>query len=225
MTKAKSPNPSESQRLGVALRQLRLRYGLTQKAAAEAAGIFQQTWARYESADNDALLKVTLQRRLAEAMGSSFDEFIETLEQTGNHYRSEASGMTERAPRKFEFSVQGQVRASPQGFQVYDIEEPRTIDLAGLLGPDTRILPVAGESMIPYAYPGGFLSYNLNTPPSRGLGCVIETVEGQFYVKRYDGMRDGKLYVTELFPVERELIFNMEDLRGVYAVGIRSDRF
>lgn len=218
------PRLNEPQRLGLALKRLRQRADLSQKAAAEAANTYQQTWARYEGGVNDALLRVNLQRRLAEALGFSHEDFLQEADAVSHGLPPQPVPPPGRNRSDLEFELHGQVRASPQGFQVYDTQDARTVDLSRVLGAGVRFLPVAGESMIPYAYPGGLVSYDRDGVCSRGLGCVIETTEGQFYLKLYKGESEGKLHVTELFPEERELVFDMKDLRGVYPVGIRLDR-
>lgn len=215
------PSMRDAERLGQALKRLRLRLGLTQAQAAAQAGTYQQTWARYEAADNDALLKVTLQRRLAQALGASHADLLAEAELVGA--RPGPGESPDRPMRRFEFPVLGRVRAGPQGVETYDAGDAETFDLSALLGPDTRILRLAGESMIPYAEPGGFVSFNTNRFPRRGQGCVIETHEGVFYVKRFERTEGDKLIVTELHPVERELTFDLRQVRGVYAVGLRGD--
>ena len=46
---------------------------------------------------------------------------------------------------------------------------------------------------------------------------------GQFLVKRYERLIGDTLHVTELHPVERELTFDMAEVKGLYAVGLRGD--
>lgn len=214
---------TEAARLGTALRRLRLRYELSQREAGELANTHQQTWQRYEAGDNDALLKVTLQRRLAEAIGSDHEEFLLELANLDppRGRRTAQSVYDGRGP--LELPLAGRARAGPQGIHAYDGGDDETFDLSGLLGDDARVLRLAGESMIPYAEPGGFVTYNLKRYPRRGQGCVIELTNGDFYVKRYERMDDDRLIVTELHPVEREVKFPLAEVKGLYAVGLRGD--
>jgi phage repressor protein C with HTH and peptisase S24 domain len=217
---------SEAQRLGMALRSLRRRHDLSQARAAELANTRQQTWQRYEAGENDALLKAPLVKRLVEALGASVEEFqVEVARFDGMldaRPAPAATGMTERA-RVYEFPVVGRVRAGPQGTHAYDAGDAETIDLSRFLGEDTRVLRLAGESMVPYAEPGGFVTYNIKIYPRRGQGCVIEMENGDFYIKRYERADADTLHVTELFPEERALTFDLTAVKGIYAVGLRGD--
>lgn len=218
---------NEAQKLGLALRALRKRYDLSQDTAAELAGTRQQNWQRYERGENNALLKVTLQRRLADAIGSSHEELlaeVAAIDGAGGQTRPAATGLASADAPSFEYPLTGRARAGPQGLEMYNTGETQTFDLSRFLGEDTRVLRLAGESMAPYADPGGFVTYNLNNnTPRRGQGIVIEDDNGQFYVKRYERMIAGKLYVTELHPEERELEFDMEAVRAIYVIGLRGD--
>jgi len=210
----------------MALRAVRRRYELSQAKAAEMANTRQQTWQRYEAGGNDALMKTSLVKRLVEAMGASVEEFMLEL--------ARFDGVLDRPPvqpphqiaepqRRFELPLMGRVRAGPQGMHAYDPAEAETIDLAEFLGADARVLRLAGESMVPYAEPGGFVTYNLKRYPRRGQGCVIEMANGDFYIKRYERVIDDVLHVTELYPVERPLEFDLKAVKGIYAVGLRGD--
>jgi hypothetical protein len=48
-------------------------------------------------------------------------------------------------------------------------------------------------------------------------------LDGSYAVKRFERMDDETLYVTELWPRERELTFALSEVRGVYAIGLRGD--
>lgn len=217
---------TEAKRLGAALRRLRLRFELTQAHAAELANTRQQTWQRYESGGNDALLKVTLQRRLAEAIGADHEMFLMELAGIDSRkpgYRQGPSLGEIGVVGRVTLPVGGQVRVGPRDLNFYDEREPEVLDLTPFFAEDARVLRLAGESMIPYAEPGGFVTYNLRRYPRRGQGCVVELTNGDFYVKRYERREDDGLVVTELHPAEREIRFALGDVKGIYAVGLRGD--
>ncbi len=216
MTDRQRSRPSEAQIYGTALRRLRQARGLSQLAAAELANTHQQSWQRYEAAENNALLKTTLQRRLAEAIGASHGDFLLEVDRL-----TEAAPRANRSMGDFEFPMPGRVRASPQGLHIFDEGEPGTMDISHLFGRSTRIMQVAGESMVPYVFPGSFVAYNIGQPPRRGEGCVVETTSGDYYIKLYDRTVGGTLYVTELHPKEKELRFDLAEVRGLHAVVIR----
>lgn len=218
---------TEAQRLGMALRSLRRRASdLSQAKAAANMGVGQQAWQKWEAGENDALLKSSLQRRAVAALGADWEEWQMEIARFDGILaaKSKTMGMAEAPPRSaFHFPIQGLARPTPQGFEVYGDLEPDIIDLSSLLGPDTRVLRQASEEMIPYAAPGGFVTYNLRRFPRQGQGCVIEMKTGRFHVKRYERTVGDTLYVTELHPKERQLTFDMNDVAGVYAVGLRGD--
>lgn len=215
---------TEAQRLGLALRALRRRQDLSQAAAAERANTHQQTWQRYEAGENDALLKVNLQRRLSEAIGSNHEELMVELARFGGVVPpARPRGMSERPLRPYQLPVGGHAWMGTPPPDYYEPFEPEVIDLSALLGDDARVLRLAGESMIPYAEPGGFVVYNLRRYPRRGQGCVIELEDGEFHVKRYERLTGEELQVTELHPKERQISFPRAKVKGVYAVGLRGD--
>jgi transcriptional regulator with XRE-family HTH domain len=225
---------SEAQRYGLALKRLRKRYDVSQGAAAERAGTYQQTWQRYERGANDAFLKVDLQERLVEALGATWPEFQAELDAIDSGAPPSAQPMRpqERALRRLEFPLDGRVRASAQGIHVYDGGDSETFDAATILPIGTRFLRIAGDSVVPYAEAGGVLSYNVHELPKRGKGCVILLNDGTFFVKIYKRIESGTLHVVELKPalidgmqayVESPMEFDLSDVKGVYPVGVRAD--
>lgn len=225
---------TEPQRYGLALKRLRKRYEISQLAAAERAGTYQQTWQRYERGVNEAFLKVDLQEKLVAALGATWSEFMQELDavDSGAPPAAQPSGHVERALRRFEFPLDGRARASSQGLHVYDSDDHETFDVSSILPPGTRFLRVAGDSVAPYAEAGGYLSYNVNELPRRGRGCVILMKDGTFFVKIYQRIQDGILHVVEMKPatidgrqayVESPMEFELVEVQGVYPVGLRGD--
>lgn len=208
---------TEAQRLGMALKRLRQRLGLSQQDAAARAQTYQQTWQRYESARNNALLRVDLQRQLAEAMGATHADLLAELDGLGQPMPPD------RVLRRMEFPVPGQVHTSAQGFQVYEGGEPQTFDIGWLFGPSTRILPVPDDSMAPYAQIGGFVTYNVGVTPKENLGCVIEMMDGSFQLRLFERIAGGVLYAAELHPRRRTLQYDLTKVRGIHRVGVRGD--
>ena len=212
-----------------AVKALREAANLTQEQAAEKAGITLTAWQNYEYG------KRRFTRRLkgvvTAALGISEEELEARRAVVAENDEGpepapsppHRAGMQDRDARSYALPMIGRVRAGPKGVHVYDAGEPQTIDFASFFGPDWRALQLGGESMVPYAEPGGFVTYNVKRNPQRNKGCVIVTRSGEYYVKRYDGIRDGKLFVTELHPVERQIEFDMEEVEGVYPVGLRTD--
>lgn len=204
---------------------------MTQQEAADAfrpKPITVQAWQNYEYAKR----KFTrdLIGRVADALGVSVETLeakkaaLEADQPQDTRRPTSTPGFQEPDDRAFEMPMIGRVRAGAKGVHAYDAGEPQTIDFSSFFGPDWRALQLGGESMVPYAEPGGFITYNTKQLPQRNKGCVIITKTGEYYVKRYDGIREGKLIVTELHPIERQLEFDMQDeVEAVYRVGLRVD--
>ncbi|MBX9708143.1 MAG: helix-turn-helix domain-containing protein [Caulobacteraceae bacterium] len=210
-------------RAGQALRILRKRSGLSQEAAAHEAGIHPQTWRGYEAGrrfmDNPTLATVT------RALGSSPEEHaLEVLRLTGPaETRSFASGMEERG-RVLQLPVGGVAQGGAVMPAVFDHpSEPDVIDFASFFTPGTRVLRLAGMSMFPYADAGGLVTYNPRIPARRGQGAVIEMKDGSYLVKRFDRFDADHVHLTELYPEERSFTLPLDDVRGVYAIGLRGD--
>lgn len=220
-----APEVSERKLVGRALRALRDRAGMTQPEAADAMGVTVAAWQNYEAGKRQ--WKPALLRDVLAAIGATPEE----LAMARAHMQDEPqiqiatyAGVRERPAAAFQVPVHGRARMGPMGANLHDAGEPEgVIDLNSIVGPHTRALRLAGESMIPYAEPGGFVLYQLNQWPGRGKGCVIETTAGEYHVKRYDRTDGSAVYATELWPEEKQLRFEMKDLKGVYAVMLRGD--
>lgn len=130
-----------------------------------------------------------------------------------------------RAPRDpLVVDIYARAMAGPLGTQVRDVGQPlRQIDLRQILGSDVGATEVGGESMIPWAEPGEIILFDRARHPRRGYGCVIETKEGDLFVKLYSHQDGSNLFVKELYPEERLINFQLATLKGVYAVRLRGD--
>lgn len=213
-----SPDKAEQALTGQALRNLRERVGRHQRDVAFALDMTTQAWQKYEAGER----RFTAERieAVLDALGLSDGDL--------DAERARLTGATE--PRQisrrhdFVFDVYGRARAGPQGPEVYDAGEPiRRIDLRQILGPNTDAMEVAGDSVSPWAESGEVVLFDRDRYPRRGAGCVIETNEGEAYVKFYEKTDGTTLFVKELFPEERVITFAMKNIRGVYAVRLRGD--
>ncbi|WP_312782039.1 helix-turn-helix domain-containing protein [Brevundimonas sp.] len=216
------------ERAGAALKILRKRAGMTQEDAAGAAErISLPSWKNYERGlrfmDNPTLA------RALRAIGSTPDEHaLEMQRLVGpvafpDRPDSFRAGMEERG-RVMALPVGGIAHGGALRPNIYDDGgEAEVIDFAQFFAPGTRVLRLGGMSMVPYAEPGGFVTYNPRQPARRGQGCVIEMKDGSYAVKRFERTDEETLYVTELYPEERELQFPLRDVHGVYAIGLRGD--
>lgn len=210
--------PDARRRTGRALAYLRTEAGMTQPQAAEAAGISLQAWQNYEYGRRQ------FTRGLIERVTQAVGKTVADLERAFDVVRVPAlvpPPMLRSTP--YDVPLVGRVRAGPQGFHVYDGGEPEMKDLAEYFATDVFALRVTGDSMIPYVEAGGFVTYSTRDPVRRNRGCVVRLKDGTFFVKRFDHIRDGVLQVTEYHPVERALHFPMDEVEGVYPVGLRAD--
>lgn len=217
----------ERELAGAALKILRKRAGLTQEAAvANATGISLPSWKNYEWGKR-GMDAPTLARAVA-AVGSTVEAHqleVSRLSRPMSADRNERSflGVEDRG-RPMALPVGGVAHGGAPRPNVFDHGgQAEVIDFASYFAPGTRVLRLGGMSMVPYAEPGGFVTYNPRQPARRGFGAVIEMVDGDYIVKRFDKMDADTLYVTELYPEERELTFPLSDVRGVYAIGLRGD--
>jgi len=215
---------ADRRRKGLALKALRMRLGVSQAEAAEAAGFSSyKSWQYYEAGDrkfSEPKLQVLLL-----ALNADREEFDLQLaripEEAGRAPRVRA--VQERPSRPYELPFAGMAFGGGRRPTFAEGHEAQVIDLAQFFAPGTRFLRLDGMSMYPYAEPGGFVTYNPRQPARRGHGCVIEMKDGAMLVKRYEHHDDETLTVTELWPEEKQLEIPLADVVGVYAIGLRGD--
>jgi len=217
----------ERELAGAALKILRKRAGLTQEAAVgQAQGISLPSWKNYEWGKR-AMDAPTLARAVA-ALGATVEAHqleVARLSRPTSADRNESGfmGVQDRG-RPMALPVGGIAHGGALRPNLFDDGgQAEVIDFASYFAPGTRVLRLGGMSMVPYAEPGGFVTYNPRQPARRGQGAVVEMLDGSYMVKRFERMDAETLYVTELYPEERGLTFPLADVRGVYAIGLRGD--
>ncbi|WP_174302122.1 LexA family transcriptional regulator [Caulobacter sp. S45] len=227
MSETISAEQAERQLMGRVVKQLRTRLGLTQEQCGERLGISAQAWQRYEAGGRH--FTPSLIGRLGVALGVDPEEFqlerARLLEAPSMSAVSATSrSVSDRGAGGLSIPVWGRVRASDRGHQVYDTGEPeQVIETSSLFGPGAGALRLAGESMIPWAEPGDLVIFDRNRHPRRGHGCVIETLNGEYYVKLYQSNAGGTLMVKEIYPEEKVINFATAEIKGYYAVRLRGD--
>lgn len=207
---------------GAALRVLRKRSRKTQEDLCDAAGISVASWKNYEKGLRRPSPDVL--DRMLDAMGSDgrrFDQEVERLRAVANDQAPAPFGLSDRS-RPFSIPVGGVAQGGVPAPTFGDASGEEVIDFTRHFGPTTRLLRVAGMSMIPFAEPGELVVYDLRKPPRRGTGCVVELKDGSFLVKRFERLDGGDLVVVELYPEERELTFPLADVQGIYQIVMRS---
>ncbi|WP_303832311.1 LexA family transcriptional regulator [Asticcacaulis taihuensis] len=229
---------SEAEQYGLALGRLRKRAQLTQGEAAKLINANQQTWQRYETGANNAFLSVPLQKRLTEALGFTLEDLHDELENARQNLplsparRSAEPSQRQADDRALLFPLDGVVKASPQGFAVYDGGPAETFDMGRVLDHNTRILRVAGESMVPVLEPGSFVTYDATGVPKRNSLAVIRLKDGQYFVKRYVRTTASQVECVEMEAytvegrtayVEKPVFYTLKDVAAVYPAGARID--
>ncbi|MGQ3041425.1 MAG: helix-turn-helix domain-containing protein [Brevundimonas sp.] len=211
-------------RAGAALRVLRKRLGISGEEAAHRAGVHAQTWRNYENGrrlmDNETL------GRMVAAVSATVEDHAQEMARTAPASLPGESPWfgSRKGDRPLVFPVGGVAHGGGPRPNIYDQgSEAEVIDFTDFLNANTRILRLAGMSMVPYAEPGGWVSYNPLRPARRGQGAVIHMKDGSYQVKRFERIAGGKVHVTELYPEERELTYELDDVEGVYAIGLRGD--
>lgn len=217
---------ADRRRKGLALKALRTRLGISQGAAADAAGFSSyKSWQYYESGERK-FTDPKLQLLLA-ALNADQEEFDQQLARIPDEAGKGADlhvrrSLEDRPHRPYELPFSGLAHGGSVRPAVWD-GQAEVIDLSRFFAPGTQILRLDGMSMYPYAEPGGFVTYNPRQPARRGHGCVIEMKDGVKLVKRYEHHDAETLTVTELWPEEKVLRIPLEEVAGVYAIGLRGD--
>ncbi|WP_303829363.1 LexA family transcriptional regulator [Asticcacaulis taihuensis] len=227
---------SQAQLYGKALQRLRKRAGLTQDEAAKLINVGQSAWGRYEKGGNDAFLDIRVQQRAVEALGFNMDDFNNELEGAALG-RPMFDNTPRPAPEEPKgpgiLPLDGAVRAGPQGFAVYDDGRPETYDLARVIDKNTRVLRVAGDSMVPILEPGSFVTYDKTGIPRRNQLCVVRLKDGQYFVKKFVRATSVKIECIEMEQfstedgriayVEKTITYNPQDVEGIYPAGVRME--
>lgn len=219
----KTPLSREIAALGDALRRLREAQGLTQEAAADRYGVKRQAWQNYEAGARQVLLRHDIQIGLAEAIGVTHQQLLDERDKVLGRGNESAPRRTPERNRTMEVPVRARARAGQRAPLAYDLSEPDSyFDAAWMFGDTSGTLRVAGDSMTGYVESGQLVIYDKTRWPRRGEGCVVETLDGELYIKEYVRQDDQNLVVSQRFP-PTELTFPLSEVKGVFAVRLRGD--
>ncbi len=231
-----SDGQSKAASYGLALKRLRVQAGMSQAEAAEAAGISQAAWGKYESGKSLAFLSLLNQEKCVWALGQTLSA-LEAARAAVDSGQKTAPAVSTFAMASFSLPVEGSVKMGEGGFGVFEDDAPqisgaKTFDIKPLLDQGARILQVATEEMSPYADPGGFVVYSLTTPPRRNLGAVIKRRDGRFLIRRYVRTTPSHVVCVSLEQatvdgraayIEREELYPLSEIEGVYPISLRGD--
>ena len=215
------PDRLDQRKRAQQIRALREQLGLTQGQVAAPLGMSTQGYQKYEAGER----RLTSERlaAIAAAMGLTPDNFDAELARIGGAPPRPANDIRARG-EDMVFDIYTRARAGPQGPAVFDAGEPlRSVRLRDILGAGADALEVAGESMTPWAEAGDLILFDRDRHPRRGHGCVVEMKSGEFYVKLYERTAHGKLWLRELFPEERLIDFDLDQVKGVFEIRLRGN--
>ncbi len=222
---------SKAASYGLALKRLRIQAGMSQTEAAEAAGLSQAAWGKYESGKSLAFLSLLNQEKCVWALGQTLGA-LEAARAAVDSGQKAVPVVSTFAMASFPLPVEGSVQWTDKGFGVFEDDAPKTLDLKPLLDEGARILKVATEEMSPYADPGGFVVYSVTTPPRRNLGAVIKRRDGRFLIRRYVRTTPSHVVCISLEQttvdgraayIEREELYPLAEIEGVYPISLRGD--
>ena len=191
----KAQNP-QAIAMGQALMRLRKQANMTQSDAAEAAGVEQATWQRYEAGDRPIILREDVAQNLAKAVGATYEQLID--ERDNLRY---LPGVSQSRTAAFERPV---------------TPPPRTT---------THELHLNTDALAPWGYPGERIVYDRGRYPRRDMGCVVEMKDAaaELVVGLYQRSDTTNYYVlTSLDPKEVATIARA-GVAGIYAVTSRGD--
>lgn len=212
-------NLAERKRLGRALALLREDAGLSQQAAAEAMEVTPQAWQNYEYGRRRWTPELI--RKVTRALDRDPEELLLARIKVPGAANDESPLPHHAERRQFSLPLAGRAVFTEAGGHVHGVAEGESMSLADYFGPDWKVLPVVDGAMIPYVSPGGFVTYNTSRFPQPGQGCVIELASGELRLRRFEAMLSGQLQVAAIFPVTEAETIRLNDIRGVYAVGLR----
>lgn len=213
--------------MGAAIRNLRERSRpagkrMSQDEAAAKLGMTRQAWQSYEAGDRQVVLRSDVQERIAEALDTTVEALLFEYDKIiGTPARRPERTADDRDAPSFELVVPSRAKAGRRAPLAYDLGEPETtVDMGWMFGPNGSGLRVAGDSMTGYVESGQLVIFDRTRWPSRGEGCVIETNDGELYVKEYVAQEGPILRVRQRFP-EEIIEFPMDEIKGVYAIRLR----
>ena len=144
-------------RLANALAALRRNRGLSQADAGDAIGMTSQAWGLYEGGRRPGLFRPDVQDRMTGALGLTRHDLLRAAAAHGDD-----GGATPG------------VEADGSSF-------------VGPAGPLLRRLQLDDDRLAPWALSGVIVEYAPGRWPRRDQGCVVETDDGQTWVRLYDG--------------------------------------
>lgn len=210
----------ERRRAAEALKILRKRAGMSQEEAAGAAEIHTQSWRNYENSKRP--MTTPLLATLTRAVNSSPEEHaLEMVRLKAPDAGRSFSGVEDRG-RIMRLPVGGFAqagalrRSSDQGAEVIDLA-------ARFMSSFARALPVADSTMVPYAKPGGIVTYDTSRPPRSGDGCVIAFNDERLLIRQFERIVGDQLFVSVLFPAPQEESYPLAEVEGIYAITLRGD--
>lgn len=220
----RTDDQAELKLLGKALAYLRERAGLTQFEAGDRVGITFQGWAKYEAGRAPTLFKPDTQRRMTGVLDATPEDLLlmrDRIEQGFPVPPVAAPGVSEPDTPAYVVGVSTRVRVDDAHMLAYDLRRADArIDLSWMFTPDAGFLRMAGSHLAGLVENGEILVFDRRQWPSKGDICVVELLNGSTYVYEFVSKSGSSLYLAQRDP-PAQVEFNMDAVRGVYAVRMR----
>lgn len=218
------PTPKEQMRaMGLAIQALRERARVngkkvSQEDAAARIGKTRQAWQNYEDGSRQVILRSDVQDEIAHGLDTTREALLLEYEKILGRPPAREPVHDRRA---HELLIGSRAKGGQRAPLAYDMSEPESVfDMEWVFGPNGSGLRVAGDSMTGYVESGQLVIFDRTRWPRRGEGCVVETTDGEYYVKEYVEQEGDILRLRQRFP-EQIVEFPMKDVKGVYAVRLR----
>jgi phage repressor protein C with HTH and peptisase S24 domain len=203
--------------LGRAIKVIRTRKGISQRAACAMIGVSMTAYQKWE--EGRGLSPVRMQQ-ICQAFGITVADLLLEREMQV----SSPSGPTTPLPGPVRsvgrVPVFGFAAGSGEKLAMNDQAVMRWIEPhpAQTTHRDIGACEIIGESMWPRYKPGELVYFVRNRFPMRGADVVLELTCGAAVVKEYDGQRDGRVWLREYHPEERLISFPMDAVKGFHAI-------
>lgn len=192
---------------GEALRRLRRQGGISQVDAAQAAGLSQAAWTKYERGRTLAFLNLLNQEKCVKAIGRTLAD-LEAMREAveGGDAFAPAAGKTD------DYGVH---------------EDGARFDPWPAAGDDRRALKITDDTLSPYAEPGEAVIYSLTAPPRADRGVVLIRRGGPVLVRRYNYSTPDYIVCTRLETtsvgglsgwIEHEEQYAIAEIEGLHPI-------
>lgn len=203
----------EKRALGRAMRRLREARRISQTDAAARMGTADQQWWRWEAGERAP--RPAALPKIAEAIGVSVDELLETRRQVLESDRpAEAGASPDLAP------LFGYAQGLADRLAVAPGQELRLVPRhpAQLGYKRAGVVEIAGEAMFPRWKPRELAYFVFDMTPARGDDVLIELTDGTGLVREYVSRQPDAVTVRRYSPCEELEHIPADQVRALHAI-------